>query len=260
MAGRPRLWPAPSPRPERSPRRSYLAPGSTPPGKACSKRKKARINIRASSRSLSLPSGLLRKRSAGLGDDRLERLALVHRDIGQDLAVEIDSGEFEAVHELAVGQALGPDGGVDALDPQGAEAALLHLAVAIGILPGLLDGLAGDADRVLAAAVIALRLIQQSLVAGLGGRPALDACHLYIPLFQAVRRPELHPRRIGVGEHIGAAVLADIFGIVAHQPVPLAGDAMLDLAGGGEPEAFLDAALRLQFGHFRLLATTWADA
>src|SRR5687767_145003 len=73
------------------------------------------------------------------------------------------------------------------------------------------------------------------------------------PLSQAVGRPELHPRRIGVGEHVGAAVLADIFGIVADQPVALAGDSMLHLAGGGELEALLDAALRLQFGHFRLL-------
>src|SRR5919206_2169703 len=64
-------------------------------------------------------SALLRKRSAGLGDDALEGLALVHRDIGEGLAVEVDPGELQTVHELAVGQPLGADGGVDALDPQG---------------------------------------------------------------------------------------------------------------------------------------------
>src|SRR3954469_22980218 len=72
-------------------------------------------------------------------------------------------------------------------------------------------------------------------------------------LFQAVGRPELHPRRIGVGENFGAAVLADVLGVVADEAVALAGDSMLHLAGGGELEAFLDAALGLQFGHFRLL-------
>src|SRR5687768_6439369 len=69
-------------------------------------------------------------------------------------------------------------------------------------------------------------------------------------LFQAVGRPELHPRRVGVGEHFGAAVLADIFGVVADQAVALAGDSVLHLAGGGELEALLDAALGLELGHF----------
>src|SRR3954462_9416082 len=102
----------------------------------------------------------LRKRRAGLGDDGAERRTFVHRDVGQDLAIEIDPGELQAVHELAVGEALRADRGVDPLDPQRPERALLHLAVAIGVLAGLLDGLPGDPDRVLAAAVIALRLLQ----------------------------------------------------------------------------------------------------
>src|SRR4051812_32250093 len=80
--------------------------------------------------------------------------------------------------ELAVGQPFGADRGVDALDPQSAEAPLLHLAVAVGVLPGLLDCLAGDSDRVLAAAVIALRLLQDPFVLGAAGYAAFDACHL----------------------------------------------------------------------------------
>src|SRR4028118_369104 len=72
-------------------------------------------------------------------------------------------------------------------------------------------------------------------------------------LLEAVGGPELHARRIGVGENFGAAVLADVLGVVADQPVALAGDPMLHLAGGGELEALLDAALGLELGHFRLL-------
>src|SRR5437868_5499452 len=102
----------------------------------------------------------------------------MHCDVGEHLAVQRDAGEVQRVDELAVGQPLGADRGVDALDPQSAEAALLHLAVAIGILPGLLDRLAGDADRVLAAAVIALRLVEDALVLGAGGHTAFDACHV----------------------------------------------------------------------------------
>src|SRR5206468_12805446 len=107
-----------------------------------------------------------------------ERLGLVHRDVGEHLAVERDAGKVQRVDELAVGEALGADRGVDPLDPQGAEAALLHLAVAVGILPGLFDRLAGDADGVLAAAVIAFRLIEDALVLGAGGYTPFDACHV----------------------------------------------------------------------------------
>src|SRR6185312_2620388 len=109
---------------------------------------------------------------------RAERLGLVHRDVGEHLAVEGDAGEVQRVDELAVGQPFGADRGVDSLDPQGAEAALLHLAVAVGVLPGLLDRLAGDPDRVLAAAVIALRIVEDALVLGAGGYTPFDACHL----------------------------------------------------------------------------------
>src|SRR5690554_2281263 len=70
---------------------------------------------------------------------------------------------------------------------------------------------------------------------------------------QAVGGPLLHRTRIGIGEDGGPAVLADVLGIVADQPVALARHTMLDLAGGGDLEAFLHAALGLQLGHFRLL-------
>src|SRR5439155_9208244 len=114
-------------------------------------------------------------------------------DVGEHFPVERDPGEVQRVDELAIGQSFRADRGVDALDPQSAEAPLLHLAVAVGILPGLLDRLAGDSDRVLAAAVIALRLIQDALVLGAGGYTPFDACHgLSAPLLEAVRRPGLH--------------------------------------------------------------------
>src|SRR3546814_16049471 len=54
-------------------------------------------------------------------------------------------------------------------------------------------------------------------------------------------------------KHFGAAVLANIFRIVADQTVTLASDAVLDLAGRGEFEAFLHTALGLELGHFCLL-------
>src|SRR6187551_1478994 len=70
---------------------------------------------------------------------------------------------------------------------------------------------------------------------------------------EPVGGPLLHRARIGVGEDGGAAVLADVLGVVADQPVALAGNAVLDLACRGELEALLHTALGLQLGHFRLL-------
>src|SRR4051812_21831189 len=163
----------------------------------------------------------------------------MHRDIREHFPVERDAGEVQRVDELAVGQPFRANRGVDALDPQGAEATLLHLAVAIGVMPGLLDGLAGDPDRVLAAAVIALRIVEDALVLGAGGYTPFDACHRAASLLQAVRGPGLHARRIGVCENFRAAVLADILGVMADQAVALARDTMLDLARRRELEALL---------------------
>jgi hypothetical protein len=50
---------------------------------------------------------------------------------------------------------------------------------------------------------------------------------------------------IGIAEHICAAVLADIFAIMAHQAVTFAGYAALHLACCGEFEALLHTAFGL---------------
>src|SRR5690606_24944176 len=71
--------------------------------------------------------------------------------------------------------------GIDALDPQGAEIALLVAAVAIGILRCLFHRLLGGADGILAAPVIALGCLEDLLVAGVGGNASLNA-HVSISL------------------------------------------------------------------------------
>ena len=91
-----------------------------------------------------------------------------HGEIGQDLAVHFDPGLVQAINKSAIGEAEFTRRGVDALDPQGSEIALLGAAVAIGILRCLLDGLNGDAEDILAAAEIAFRRFDDLLV-GLAG-------------------------------------------------------------------------------------------
>src|SRR3546814_9899494 len=69
-----------------------------------------------------------------LVDDLLERLRLADRQVREDLAVELDAGELQAVHEHRIGHAVLPPAGVDALDPQRAEVALSVAAVTVGVL------------------------------------------------------------------------------------------------------------------------------
>src|SRR3954463_5523258 len=116
-----------------------------------------------------LPGGV-RKTSEGLG--------VADGDVGQHLAVELDLGQAQAVHELAVAHSLLARGGVDALDPQAAEVALAVLAVAVGVGARLEQLLLRPlVARVLLAAV-ALGPLERgaALLARVYG--TLDAAHL----------------------------------------------------------------------------------
>src|SRR5262249_19750960 len=117
----------------------------------------------------------------GLLDNGRKRRRLVDRQIRQHLAVDRNAGLVEPADEAAVVEAEGPHRCIEPLDPQRAEGALAALAVAEGVLVGLLHRLLGDADGVLAPAVIALRGLEDLLVLGVPGDAALDACHGWSP-------------------------------------------------------------------------------
>ena len=113
-------------------------------------------------RSLAAPS----RRRAGRPKDALGRLAvspwpsrrwprsrrLGDREIGENLAVDLDPRHDKAGDKARVGQPVLAHRRVDALDPQRAEFALAVLAVAVGVLQRLVDRSLGGADGVLAAA------------------------------------------------------------------------------------------------------------
>src|ERR1700759_3115784 len=123
-----------------------------------------------------------RQRGLGLFGDRLECRRFVDGEVRQHLAVDRDARLGEAVDKDAVGHAERTDRGIEALDPQRAEGALLALAIAEGVLPGLVDGGLGGADGVLAAAVKALGGLVDFLVLGVRGHTAFDARHDGSPL------------------------------------------------------------------------------
>src|SRR5271170_3339965 len=101
-------------------------------------------------------------------DQALERRRLGDREVGDDLAIQLDAGQLQAVDELGIAQAMLAGAGIDALDPEGAEAALLVAPVAIGILQPLLDLLDRNPVAGMRATAIALGEVKDLLVAGVG--------------------------------------------------------------------------------------------
>src|SRR6185437_2933580 len=90
-----------------------------------------------------LRGGGLCQRCLGLLDEGGEACRVVHGNVGQDFAVELDSGCLEAVDELRVADAVDFSGGIDAHDPERAVLALLLLASAVSELHAALDGFLG---------------------------------------------------------------------------------------------------------------------
>src|SRR3954447_17326723 len=122
-----------------------------------------------------------RRGLAGALDESAEGLGVAHGDVGQDLAVQLDAGQCQAVDERAVGHALGTCGGVDAGDPEPAEVTLAVATVAVRVRVRL-------EHRFLGALVGGVRLPAEALgplqdlaalLAGVDG--TLDAGHRPFP-------------------------------------------------------------------------------
>src|ERR1700688_2149680 len=122
-----------------------------------------------------------RQRGLGLFSDRLERRRLVDGEVRQHLAVDRDARFGKAVDKDAVGHAKRTQRGIEAVNPQCAEGALLALAVAEVVLRGLLDRGFRGADGVLAAAAETLGELVDFLVLGVRGHTAFDASHDWSP-------------------------------------------------------------------------------
>src|SRR6185436_5556124 len=122
------------------------------------------------------PSGLGECRLC-LGHDRLKRRSIARREIGEHFAVEFDARALQAVYKLRIGQAAFACAGIDALDPESAEIALLGSPVAIGIAQPLLDLLDGDTEIRMRPTAIAFRELQDLLVTGMPRHAAFHMRH-----------------------------------------------------------------------------------
>ena len=98
-----------------------------------------------------------------LVDDGLESFGMVHGEVGEHLAVNLDASLVEGTHELAVAHSFETGSSIDALNPEGAESALLVFAVAIGVGQTLLPSVLGNGPDVLAGTEVAAGELQDSL-------------------------------------------------------------------------------------------------
>src|ERR1019366_1968319 len=64
---------------------------------------------------------------------------------------------------------------------------------------------------------------------------------------------------VGLEQHAGAAMLADLLGGPLDHAVSFAGLLVFHLASGGDLEALFGARFGLQRGHFALLIGAWRD-
>ena len=167
------------------------------------------MSSRGRRQSLAGPASVFRQAGARLFHQGLEGLGLAHRKIGQDLAVDGDTGLRQAMHEFGIGQVMGTDGGVDTLNPQRPEIALARAPVAISILQALFDALNGDAKIRMPPSAIAAGAGQNFFVAGMGSDAPFDSCYGRISL--NVRHPALYRRYVGFVHQADAAVAAAHF-------------------------------------------------
>src|SRR3954449_4586119 len=131
--------------------------------------------------------GVRGQRGPGGLDQGGEGGRLVHGQLGQDSAVQLDAGELEPLHEPVVGHVVQAGRGVDPGDPELPEVTLARLAVA---------GVVGRrVEQLLLGLAVQPRTRTAVAGGGLEGRPALllgvdrplHACHVSTPVFSSVR-------------------------------------------------------------------------
>src|SRR4051812_11970218 len=124
-----------------------------------------------------LPGGCRRDVGASDVDDRRERGRVVDGELGEVLAVDLDTGGLEALDEPVVGHAVGASSRVDALDPQLTKLTLARPAVAVGVVHRVEHLLLGLAVEPRALAAVAAGALEYDATLLVGIDCPLHACH-----------------------------------------------------------------------------------
>ena len=102
-------------------------------------------------------------------DDSFERFRVVHREVGEDFAVDLYAFGMEKAHKAGVGETFRACGGVDTLYPEGTEVALFDLTVAVRIGETFFPSVFCYGPDVSSGAEIAAGELEDSLPLGSGG-------------------------------------------------------------------------------------------
>src|SRR5882757_3120617 len=122
-------------------------------------------------------AGLGRHVRLGQLDQRAEGGRIAHRELGEDLAVDLHLGQAQALDETVVGDPVGAGGGVDPGDPQLPEVALASPAVPVGVVQRVEHLLLRLAVQPGALAAVAASQLQGRPTLLLGVDRPLHACH-----------------------------------------------------------------------------------
>ena len=110
-------------------------------------------------------------------DERGERGGLADGELGEDLAVDLDTGDLQALDEPVVGHPVRAGRGVDAGDPQLPEVALLGAPVAVGVVERVEHLLLRLAVQPRALPAVAAGQLEGGATLLLSVDRALHACH-----------------------------------------------------------------------------------
>jgi hypothetical protein len=113
-----------------------------------------------------------------------KRFFLVHSQISQNPAINLDVLLFQAIDHTAVRQATLAGCSVDTLNPQGSEHSLLNFAVAVCVLTGLGDRLLGNAEDAGTRTVITLGGLKDFFMTSTCNDAAFYSWHLESPKYE----------------------------------------------------------------------------
>ena len=99
----------------------------------------------------------------------LKSLRVVHGKVGKHFAVETDVLLGETAHKLGVGDSVLAGGGVDTLDPQGAEFSLLGATVAVSVGETFLIGVLRNRPNIFPGQEVTAGSLENLLAACPGG-------------------------------------------------------------------------------------------
>src|SRR5262245_16417001 len=105
----------------------------------------------------------------------------MQRHVGQNLTIEVDSGNLQPMHELAIGNPGRTAGGIDSDNPDGPVFALLVLTADVGELQSAIDRLHGGAVQLALGKKIAGGSFEHLLPGGPPMRTTFDSRHVSSP-------------------------------------------------------------------------------